>query len=47
MVHAKDQGFWKGFVYGLVAPIAIGLTVTVFGTLAVWLGARRQIGDGE
>ena len=47
MTNAKGQGFWKGFVYGLVTPLVVGLAVTAFGTLVVLLGGRRQLGDGE
>ncbi len=45
MVHAREQGFWKGFVYGIVTPMALALGVTIIGMIAVAVGSRRGIGD--
>lgn len=45
MANARDQGFWKGFVYGIVTPMALAVGVTIIGMIAVAVGGRRELGD--
>lgn len=37
----NGNGYWKGFVYGLLTPFVIGIGVTVLASLAVAIGGKR------
>ena len=48
MANGKNGGgFWKGFVYGLLTPLGVGLGVTLIGSLVVLVTGRKQMGDGS
>ena len=48
MANGRNGGFWKGFVYGLLTPLAVGLGVTVISTVALAIvgrPAKNELGE--
>lgn len=44
---ARENGYWKGFVYGLLTLPAVGLVATLIGSIVVLVSGRKQMGDGS
>lgn len=37
-----NGGFWKGFVYGLLTPLGVGVGLTLLASIAVAIGGTKR-----
>ena len=41
MANGKNNGYWKGYVFGLLTPFVLGIGLTIIASIAVAIGGKR------